>query len=206
MSFDLTQFMTPGATPDAIAALPAQQQNILNTNAQGGATAFAGQVIAGANHLMFGIQAQQAAEFQAQQLRQNANSAMASASRQAWTTQQQVGYVQSRALAVAGASGAGASDPGVVSVMAHTAAIGAYQAASQLYTGADRARNLNLEAAAKDYQGKESFENSALVSAAQDFSGATNLLQSRARGASLYQRFAGGGPMTADATPNSGGY
>lgn len=194
MSDDLTSYMT-GATPDQISQLDPTQQNILGTFAQGSMASMFGQGIAAASHLQFGVQAQQAAEFQAQQLRQNATAATAAGTRQAWSIQQQVGYVQSRALAVAGASGGGASDPGVVATMAKTAAIGAYQSASALYSAQDRARNLDMEANAKEYQGKTQELNSDMVAGAQVMSGATNLLQSQARGASLYQRFAGRGPV-----------
>jgi len=153
-----------------------------------------GQFMGGVSHIQFGIQSRQAAEFQAAQLRQNANNALASSQRHAEDVDLQAKYIASAALATAAASGGGASDPGVVSIMARNAAEGAYRRSVALYEGEDRARELNLSAAAKEYEGKNVLANSVLVGGAQFVGGGTTLLKGAAKDASLYQRFGGGGP------------
>lgn len=154
-----------------------------------------GSNMSAASHVQFGIQARQAAQFQADQLRQNANTAQAASQRQAFDIDRQTQYITSRALAVAAASGGGASDPTVVRLIARDAGEGAYQKSLALYGGSDQAR-LDLEnAEAKTYEGKTTERNALEVGAAGYGSGATNLLRSRAKGASLMQRFGGDGPQ-----------
>jgi hypothetical protein len=154
-----------------------------------------GSNMSAASHVQFGIQARQAAQFQADQLRQNANTAQAASQRQAFDIDRQTQFITSRALAVAAASGGGASDPSVVRLIARDAGEGAYQRSLALYGGNDRAR-LDLESAdARLYEGKTTERNSLEVGAAGYARGATNLLRSQARGASLLQRFGGDGPQ-----------
>jgi hypothetical protein len=153
-----------------------------------------GQIMGGLSHIEFGIQARQAAEFQAAQLRQNANAAQASGQRQAANAELQSRYIASAALATAAASGGGASDPGVVSLMARNAAEGAYRQQVALYQGDDKARALELAAEAKQYEGRNVEANSMAVGASQFFGAGTTLLKGAAKDASLFQRFGGGGP------------
>jgi hypothetical protein len=154
----------------------------------------AGEMIGGISHIQFGLQSRQAAEFQAAQLRQNANTALASSQRQAADVDLQSKYIASAALATAAASGGGASDPGVVTLMARNAAEGAYRKQVALYQGEDRARALNLSADAKEFEGKNVEANSIGVGASQFFGAGTTLLRGAAKDRSLFQRFGGGGP------------
>jgi hypothetical protein len=183
-----------GTDEAGLATVPTAERAPLNMNAVGGAVDAFGQAFGGVSHVMFGIQARQAAQFQAAQLRQNANSAEAASQRTAFDIDRQTQFITSRALAVAASSGGGASDPTVVNLIARDAGEGAYQKQLALYGGQDRAR-LDLESAdAKEYEGKSTLVNSLEVGAAAYAGGATNLLKSQARGASLFQRFGGGGP------------
>lgn len=143
-----------------------------------------------------GAAAKDAADYQATQLRQNAGTAEAVGQRQALDVDQQTAMIQSRALAVAAASGGGASDPGVINIMAQNAAEGAYRKAMALYNGEDKARLLNMQADATEYEGKVAKSNAMVSGALQGVGGVANLMTSRARGASLYQRFGGGGPAS----------
>lgn len=163
-----------------------------------------GRAFSAASHFSFGQTAQKGEAFQAAQLRSEADNAAATGQRQAQDAQVQSQYIASRALAVAAASGGGASDPGVVTLMARNAQMGAYHQAVALYNGADRARALNLQASAKDYQGKEVAFNSDQMAAAQTFGAATTLMSGRARGQaiaqgqqSLRQKYGGGMPTMA---------
>lgn len=95
-----------------------------------------------------------AAEFEAQQLEQNAGQSMAVAQRQAFETGRTGEYTKSRALALAAASGGGASDPTVINTIANLASETAYRKSIDLYQGEERARQLNLSAAASRYSGQ----------------------------------------------------
>lgn len=163
-------------------------------NSAGSTLDAAGSFIGGISHLEFGMQARAAAEYQAAQLRQNAGQAQASAQRQAFDVDRQSQYVASSALATAAASGGGASDPTVVNLIARNAGEFAYRKAVALYQGDDRARLMNMQADAKEYEGKNVEANSAMVAGAQFLQGGTSLMRGAAKGASLFQRFGGGGP------------
>lgn len=170
--------------------------NTVGTGLQSG-----GQIMGGLSHIEFGIQSRQAAEFQAAQLRQNASNAAASGERQAADVDLQSRYIASAALATAAASGGGASDPGVITLMARNAAEGAYKKQVALYQGEDRARALDLSADAKEFEGKSVMANSIGVGASQFFGAGTTLLKGAAKDASLFQRFGGGGPDIDTGTP-----
>lgn len=89
-----------------------------------------------------------AAEFEAQQLEQNASQSLAAAQRQAAETQRTGTYTESRARALAAASGGSATDPTVISNIAALAGETAYRKSLDLYQGEERARQLRLSAAA----------------------------------------------------------
>ena len=166
-----------------------QQLNAVGTGIEAG-----GAVVGGLSHIEFGQQAQQSAEFQAAQLRQNAGQAQASAQHAAYDVDRQAQYTASTALATAAASGGGASDPTVVNLIARNAGEFAYRKAVDLYQGDDKARLMNLQADAKEFEGANTKANSDMVGASQMFSAATSILKGSARDSSLLQRFGGGGP------------
>lgn len=100
-----------------------------------------------------GEQAQQSRHFEAEQQRVNAQQEQAAAQRSALEEQRRARLVASRALAVAGASGAGVSDPSVMNLLADLEGEGAYRSALSIYSGEDRARSLRMGAASSDYEG-----------------------------------------------------
>jgi hypothetical protein len=154
----------------------------------------AGQLTGAIGHVQYGMEAAQAAEFQAAQLRQNANNAVAAGQHRAEDVDRQAKILASNALAAAAAGGGGASDPGVVNIIAGVAAEGAYRKAVALYEGQDRARALNLDADTREYAGKKARSDSIVSGAASMFKAGTTAIQGQARDASLYQRFGMGGP------------
>lgn len=95
-----------------------------------------------------------AAEFDAQQLEQNAGQSVAAAQRQAFEAERSGKYLESRALAVAAASGGGASDPTVMNTIANLASETAYRKSVDLYQGEERSRQLKMSAAATRYSGE----------------------------------------------------
>lgn len=164
-----------------------------------------GRMVGGVGTFLSGIQADKAASFQADQLRQNAGQAQASAQRAAINEDDRTARVMSAALASAAASGGGASDPTVVNIIAKTAAEGAYQRSVALYQGDERAQFENLQADTRNYEGKNARLNSAVAGAGQFVGAGTSFLQGQARGASLYQRFGAGGPkLKSDAWATNG--
>ncbi len=185
----------PGAAASADSGSGNSYTDAIDLNARAGQLDMLGAGMSAASHVQFGIQARQAAQFQAAQYQQNANSAAASSQRTAFDVNRQTQFVTSRALAVAAGSGGGASDPTVVNLIARDAGQGAYESAAALYGGADRARLDTEQAGAKEFEGKNTELNSFEVGAAGYVGGATNLLRSQARGASLMQRFGGSGPQ-----------
>ena len=91
--------------------------------------------------------------FQATQLDQQAGQSIASSQIAALDQARQGRLLASRALAVAAASGGGATDPTITRLISNIAGESAYRSATALYQGEDRARLLRMEADAKRYEG-----------------------------------------------------
>lgn len=101
-----------------------------------------------------GIAQEKAAEFTAGLTEQQAGQALAAAQREAAEELRMSEVMQSKALALAGASGAGVSDPTFMKVVDGLAAEGMMAAQAKLYQGSDAARNLRIQAALTRYEGK----------------------------------------------------
>lgn len=87
-----------------------------------------------------------AAEFEASVLETQSGLTVASSQRDMLDVQRQARLVQSRAIAVAAASGGGASSPTVATLYGNIAKEGAYNAARALYAGEEKARLMRLQA------------------------------------------------------------
>lgn len=94
-----------------------------------------------------------AARFQAAQLRQNAGQVEASSQRAAADKERQAKLMASRALAVAGASGAGVSDATMQNLMAQITGEGKLASLTALYEGQTEAAGMRRQAAAAEYEG-----------------------------------------------------
>lgn len=136
----------------------------------------------------------QAAQFQADQLREQAGDAIATAQRRAWSEDRAARYLQSETLARAAASGGGASDPTVINIIAKQAEEGAYRQQVALYEGNSRARGLVRQAQAREFEGASQLASAQGAERASYLQAGTSLIGSLARDSSLYQRFGGGGP------------
>ena len=101
-----------------------------------------------------GEAAMDAAKLQALQLRMRANNERALAQQEAEQKRREMRYAQSRAQAVAAASGAGASDPTVVDLMGDLEETGEYEALSALWSGENQARESEFAARVAKYEGK----------------------------------------------------
>ncbi len=114
------------------------------------------------NTLQAGKAAQEAAlarqaalEHQAKQARQNAGQERAASQRASKEQRRQAQLVESRALAVAAASGAGAADPTVENILGGIGAEGEFRALSELFIGEERARGLEFQADIKVFEGNQ---------------------------------------------------
>ena len=97
----------------------------------------------------------QEAIFEGAQLDQNAGQVEAASHRAAMDQDRQSQMLQSRALAVAGASGAGAMDPTVLRIIGGIAKEGALASEMELYNGKSQAQAMRLQADATRYQGSQ---------------------------------------------------
>ena len=141
-----------------------------------------------------------AAEFETAQLEQNAGQVIASSQREAEEQRRQARLVQSRALALAGASGGGVTDPSVVNLIGDIAGEGAYRAGVALYQGQDKARQLGMAAAAKHYEGTVAQETAANKAKAYRIQGLTGAFTSAS---SMFGKYGAGGPTKAPAPSGS---
>lgn len=142
-----------------------------------------------------GDRARAAAEFAAWQAEQQAGLAVAYSQRQALEVQRQGRLEESQILAVAAASGGGASDPTITRLIANNAGFTAYKSAVAIYEGEAKARELKMEAitgriggAQAQAVGAERQTGYALSAAGTGIKGA----------ASLYEKYGRGGPGKGD--------
>lgn len=150
-------------------------------------------------------QAQQVQDqYQATQMEQQAGQEIAAKQRSAAEQTRQANLLASRAIAVAGASGGGVSDPSVANLIADISGEGAYRAGVQLYQGEENARQLRMGSGAKLYEGQvaaqggdlkaQGFENAGLGAA---FKGAESIYDKFGFGGSKAGGGGGGGGGTA---------
>lgn len=138
-----------------------------------------------------------AAEFEAAQLEQQAGQAEAASQRTSFEEGRKSTLVQSRALALAAASGAGASDPTTIKIISGIASEGAYRQNVALYEGEEKARQLRLGAMADRISGDIGAAASLAQGRAIELHAAGAALSS---GASLYAKYGYGAPSS---TPTS---
>lgn len=137
------------------------------------------------------------AEYQAKQLEINAGQEQAAAQRDSANQELQTKIAMSRALAVASASGGGASDPTIINLMARMAGEGQYRSMVALYQGDERARSLRDQASATRYSGElaaadyRAAERSARTTAG--FRVASTVIDGAS---SLFKKYGQGGPVT----------
>ena len=117
-----------------------------------------GTVIGGVGTMMAGGAAQANANYEAQQLDMKAKEETAAAQREAIEKRREGEILNSRAQAVAAASGGGAGfdAPTIVNIMTKTAGEADYNARTVLYGGESRARGLRDSAKGRRASGKAS--------------------------------------------------
>jgi hypothetical protein len=131
-------------------------------------------IIGAAGTLLQGKLAQKAAESEAGQLESIAGQTRAASQREMANRRRSARYAQSRALAVAAASGAGASDPTVSNLISELEGEGEYGALAAMYEGEERARSLEFGATTARRYGKAVMGASALSAGSTLLGGANS--------------------------------
>lgn len=163
-------------------------------------TSFAGQSQSAAAARVSAQRALVAAQFEADQLNQNAGQAIAVSQQAAKEQLRQANLVRSRAIAVAAASGAGVSDDTIMRLISRNAGEGAYRAGVALYQGEEKARQLRMAASTRLLEGAYNAESLDAKANAYDTSAIGGLISG---GGSLFAKYGMGGPK---ATSSAGAY
>lgn len=142
-------------------------------------------------------------QFEAAQYTQQAGQAIAASQRNAIEERRTSRYLQSRALALAAASGAGASDSTITKIIADIAGEGAYRASVALYNGEEQARQLRLEAQSALYTGAVEEIGGEQRQTAYNISAVGSGLSGAAN---LYEKYGTASNTKASATSNYGPY
>ncbi len=137
-----------------------------------------------------GVNASKAAEFEAQQALINAGQAKAASQRTGADVERRAKLLESRALAVAAASGGGASDPSVVDIISGIAGEGSYRSALARYEGDDKARTLETQADAARFRGRAA-KKAGIVGAFGTILGSPSAM-------SMYKKYGQGGADVGD--------
>ena len=149
----------------------------------------AGQLAKGHAYEAIGSRRQALSEFTAQQLEQDAEAAQGIGMRGAVNEQLKAKLVNSLVLARAAASGAGASDPTVLNIMAQTSGESAYRQALAMYEGESQARLSRLRATAARYEGATAESDAGVAKDMSDIGAASTLLSGGAKVASMFEKY-----------------
>lgn len=147
------------------------------------------------------------ANFEAAQLDRDAIQAGAVAHRQAEDETLKARLVNSTALARAAASGAGASDPTVMGIIAKTGGTGSYRAGVALYEGEEQARVDRVRAAALRFSGDVGIADAVTASRIANQGATSTLLTGGAKTASMFSKYwAGPSPDRTSGGGTDGNY
>lgn len=157
-----------------------------------------------------GQRQQQSDKFQADQMEVQAGQELAASQRAAQEQRRQAAFVASRAVAVAGASGGGVTDPTVANLIGDIQGEGAYRSALKIYQGEDNARQLRMGADAKTFEGSVAVENAGYQADAYRTRGQTGMLSAVGSafgtGASLFGKYGMGGPTSSKSALTGNGW
>lgn len=143
------------------------------------------------------------AEYEADQLEQEAEASRGVGLRGGADAAMQTQLVNSAAIARAAASGAGASDPTVVNIIARTAGEGAYRQALALYEGEAQARMDRMKATALRYEGATAEADSKFARNQSRIGAASTLLSGGVKFTSMYDKY-WAGPKKGDSDTDFG--
>lgn len=140
-----------------------------------------------------------AADYEARQLEHQAGQVVAISQREALDERKKARLLESRALALAAASGGGASDPTIVKIMSDIAGEGAYRAQTALYEGAEESRRLMKGAEARRMGGTMAGQSALSMAKAREIASVGTLFSGAG---SLYAKYGMGNQTN---TSQSGG-
>lgn len=124
------------------------------TTAMGGPAGLIGTALAAGGTIYQGMATNAAAKSQAASLKARGDEELAAATRRAASARREARLAQSRAAAIAGASGAGVTDPTVTDIMSDLENEGQYNALSALYEGRTKRANYRTEAKIAKQEGR----------------------------------------------------
>jgi len=130
-----------------------------------------------------------ASEYEAGQLDTEAGMSRGVGMRNAADVARSVELINSAALARAAASGAGASDPTVMNVLAKTAGEGAYRQTLAMYEGEAQARLDTMRAGALRYEGDLSVSEAKTAKQSTNIGAASTLLTGGANMMSMFSKY-----------------
>jgi hypothetical protein len=183
-------FLSDLSLPSVGAMLPAILTGL------GAGTEFAGNETLADNARLQAQRQAAALQFQQRQLTVNAGQAIAAGQYGAAEQQRQGALIQSRAQALAAASGAGAVDPTVVNIIGHNAGEIALRANMALYQGEEQARQLRMAAAAKGYDAQLAMDAGDAKAEAYGMAAKTALFKGAG---SMFAKYGFGQPKPANA-------
>lgn len=170
------------------------------------------QIARGAAGKSIAARRKQEAEYEAAQLDAEAGQSIGVGMAGAQNEVLKAKMVNSKALAQAAASGAGASDPTVMAILARTAGEGAYRASLAMYEGEAQGRLDRMRAAALRYQGDRDVSDAGIAANQANIGAVSTALAGGVKLASMYEKYwsgpkaeAAAGPVAAPAS-NSGAF
>jgi len=128
-------------------------------------------------------------EFEAQQLETEAEGAQGIGLRGAQDERLKAQVVNSLALARAAASGAGASDPTVLNLLAQTSGESAYRQALAMYEGEAQARLDRMRASAVRYEGDTAASDANIAAGQTGIGALSTVLSGGAKVMSMYDKY-----------------
>jgi hypothetical protein len=142
-----------------------------------------------------------ALQFQKEQATINAGQAAAASQMSAQEQRRQGALINSRAQALAAASGGGAVDPTVVRIMANNAGETALRASIALYQGEEQARQLRMVAAARGYDAQTAIAEGEARAEAYGLAAKTAVVKGAG---SMFAKYGFGQPKPAKAGGDTG--
>lgn len=134
-----------------------------------------------------GVDADNAAQFKARQMKVKAGQERASAQRAALEKDRQTKIIASNFKGQAAGMGASATDPSLVDNLADILTEGQYRSDTEIYQGEDAATSLESGAAIEEWEGKSARRAGKAKASALRLGATANLLSD---GASLYDKYA----------------
>lgn len=186
-----------------LAAAAAAAPLLTGIAAAGTVAQVAGSVVQGRATRKAGEAAQDAANYEAQQLDASAREEVAAGQREGFEIGRQTDILGSRQRAVAAASGAGADDASVTDAMADVQREGSYRRNLALYGAIQRGRGLRAQAEATRRSGRASLQGSRLAAAGTIIGG---LGSAASNASSFFMQYGAGRPAGAAGAGGSGVY